>query len=162
MTVSWRRDKSWSDTFIPEIKRIIGEHLIGEPPIEEDQHRNTDLLVLKLDAIRIACRIRKNEYLLKYPFDVTIRCDRPSGNKTELEKIIEGWGDYFFYGFSSSDCTCLAAWRLIDLNLVRRWLFDHRDEMKLKTNGDNSSSFVFIDTRHLDRKATIAKCRAAS
>ena len=50
---NWKTDKRWSDRFLPEIKGIIGAHLITEPPFEEDAERNTDLMVLRLDAIRI-------------------------------------------------------------------------------------------------------------
>ena len=96
----WQKDKRWSDRFLPEIKRILGEHLISEPPIEEDAERNTDLMVLRLDAVRIGCRVRKYEYLKQYGDEFTIRAGRPTGAKTELTKIIEGWGNYFFYGFS--------------------------------------------------------------
>ena len=42
---NWKNDKRWSDRFLPEIKGIIGTHLITEPPYEEDAERNTDLMV---------------------------------------------------------------------------------------------------------------------
>ena len=79
MKTPWRHDKRWSDRFLPEIKRILGEYLIGEPREAEDIERNTDLIVLKMEAVRIACRIRKYEYLLQYPGEFTIRAARPSG-----------------------------------------------------------------------------------
>lgn len=116
---SWQRSKQWSDGFLDEIKRILGVHLIGEPPIEEDQERNTDLMVLRMDRVRIACRVRQNRYLRAFADEFTIRSSRPSGNKTELSKIIEGWGEYALYGFGSKGGTTLAAWHLIDLNVFR-------------------------------------------
>jgi len=84
MKVGWETDKKWSDRYLPEIKSILGRCLIAEPPIEEDQERNTDLMVLRLDAVRIGCRIRKAGYLEKYGDEFTIRTSRPSGAKTEL------------------------------------------------------------------------------
>jgi hypothetical protein len=117
----WKDDKKWSDRFLVEIKRILGEHLISEPPIEEDMQHNTDLIVLRLNAVRIACRIRTYGYFEEYPHDITIRSDRPSGIKTELTKIIEGWGDYLFYGFSNKDESGLCSWKLISLNNFRLW-----------------------------------------
>lgn len=117
----WERDKKWSDIFIPEIKQILGLHLIGEPDASEDQERNTDLIVLKLDAVRIACRVRTPEYLELYDYanEFTIRSGRPSGVKTELTKVIEGWGDYMFYGFSNKAEDRLAKWSLLDLKSFR-------------------------------------------
>ena len=145
----WQADKRWSDRFLTQIKGILGVHLIGEPPAEEDAERNTDLMVLRMDAVRIGCRIRKHQYLSRYGNEFTIRAGRPSGVKTELTKIIEGWGDYFFYGFANEDETLLASWALADMRVFRR----HYAMMLVKSpvgvvpgiakaNGDGSSSFA--------------------
>lgn len=144
----WEKDKRWSDKFLPEIKRILGENLIGEPPVEEDQERNTDLIVLKMEAVRIGCRVRRFQYLEKYGNEFTIRVGRPSGIKTELTKIIEGWGNYFFYGFSNEKETSLAQYALCDLNVFRLWfnrrLMQNRGAMpgNGQSNRDGSSSFI--------------------
>lgn len=152
---NWQADKKWSDKFIPEIKQILGLHLIGEPPIEEDQQRNTDLVVLKMEAVRIGCRMRKHEYHKTYPNDITIRAGRPSGMKTELTKIIEGWGDYFFYGFEGEDGISILAWTLGDLNVFRLWFNREIIRLKgnvpgnLKENKDKSSSFLTFQKNNL-------------
>ena len=142
----WKKDKEWSDRFLPAIKRILGEYLISEPPVEEDAERNTDLIVLRLDAVRIACRVRTFEYLTSYGNEFTIRSGRPSGVKTELTKIIEGWGEYLFYGFSDKDELKLAKWILGDLRALRlyinRNLCQNKKPWIEKLNRDNSSSFV--------------------
>lgn len=117
----WQEDKRWSDRFLPEMKGILGQILIGEPPIEEDQERNTDLTVLRMEAVRIGCRVRKNQYLERYGNEFTIRAGRPSGTKTELTKIIEGWGDFFFYGICDADEQRLASWIVGDLKAFRVW-----------------------------------------
>lgn len=149
MATNWQADKRWSDRFIPEIKSILGVHLIGEPPVEEDAERNTDLMVLKLDAVRIGCRVRKHSYLQRYANEFTMRQGRPSGMKTELTKVIEGWGDYFFYGFCDEDEHRLAAWMIGDLKVFRLWFATQLYQMPQgkqpgfeKSNFDGSSSFV--------------------
>ncbi len=147
MAENWKRDKQWSDRFIPEIKSILGTYLIGEPPVEEDAKRNTDLMVLKMEAVRIGCRVRTHQYLARYGNEFTIRFGRPSGIKTEATKIIEGWGDYFFYGFSDPESNRLAAWLLGDLKVFRRWFNRYLAANKGKLPGtgqdnrDGSSSF---------------------
>lgn len=144
--MNWVKDKRWADRFLPGIKRILGEHLICAAPEEEDQHRNTDLIVLKLDAVRVACRIRTFDYYARYPLGFTIRSSRPSGVETELAKIIRGWGDYLFYGFSDQAERNLAAWFLGDLDEFRLW-FTRRLQAgppypwEIKPNGDGSSTF---------------------
>ncbi len=148
----WQQDKRWSDRFLPEIKKIIGAHLIAEAPIEEDQQRNTDLIVLKLDAVRVACRVRHFEFYQNWPNDFTIREGRPSGIKTELSKIIEGWGQYLFYGFSGPDEHVLVSWKLLDLNVFRLWFnrFITKNAGVLPgnslSNGDGSSTFRAFST----------------
>lgn len=155
MSKDWKKDKRWSDRFLPEIKAILGVHLIGEPPVEEDAERNTDLIVLKMEAVRIACRVRKYAYYARYPFEFTIRASRPSGSKTELTKVVEGWGDFMFYGFSDEAEVHLEAWSLCDLKVFRLWfnryLAGHAGVCPghHKTNRDKSSSFFAYDIREL-------------
>lgn len=147
MNQPWQNDKRWSDVFLPEIKRILGENLIAEPPIEEDTERNTDLIVLRLDAVRVGCRVRRAKYQEQYGHEFTIRAGRPSGVKTELAKIIEGWGDYFFYGFADEASSRLTRWLLGDLKVFRLWfnqqLFQCHGKCpgRSMANGDGSSSF---------------------
>ena len=122
----WVKDKDWSDHFIPEIKRVLVAHLckrlIGAAPVEEDRERNTDLIVLTMRDTRIAARVRRPHCLARFGYDLTIRTERPSGSKTEMEKIVEGWGEFMLYGFSAGDERTLARWILIDLAAFRVWL----------------------------------------
>ena len=160
---TWTQDKHWSDKFLPAIKRNLGEHLIGEPPIEEDQERNTDLIVLKMEAVRIGCRIRRYDYLERYGDEFTIRAGRPSGIKTELTKIIEGWGNYLFYGFSNEQETALIKWTILDLNVFRLW-FNRKLALNKgnipgigKENTDNSSFFLAFKIIDLPENFIIAQ-----
>ena len=167
----WQEDKRWSDRFLPEIKRILGEHLISEPPMEEDMQHNTDLIVLTLNSVRIACRVRKYKYLDKYGDQFTIRTGRPSDAKTELTKIMEGWGDYFFYGFANAQETALAQWVLGDLKAFR--LFINRSLVRNKGrlpdsehyNPDGSSTFRAFQHKDIQgfviTKSVLHECGAA-
>lgn len=155
-------DKRWADRFLPQIKRILGEHLIGEAPFLEDAERNTDLIVLRLDPVRVACRVRRNSYLLNYSDEFTIRSGRPSGQKTELSKVIEGWGDYFFYGFSDAAEVTLERWTLADLRVFRLW-FAMRLQAdagtipgREKPNQDGSSVFRAFRWRDLPTNFVVA------
>lgn len=158
---NWKQDKRWSDKFLKEIKGILGENLIGEPPIEEDMEHNTDLMVLKMDAVRIGCRVRRYGYFENYQKEFTFRVGRPSGHKTELAKIIEGWGDFFFYGFSDKAEVALISWRLCDLNVFRLWFTRKTVQQKqvpgrVKQNRDMSSTFMVFNFDDLPKKFIIA------
>jgi hypothetical protein len=117
--MSWEDNKRWADHFMPEVKQILGGYLIREPHPEEDYKRNTDLIVLSIDQVRIGVRIRRNCYLDSFGDQFTIRAGLPNGTKTELQKIMEGWGDLFFYGFCDPTETRLARWTIGDLEMFR-------------------------------------------
>lgn len=165
-SVTWQKNKEWSDRFLPEIKGILGLHLIGEPPQEEDAKRNTDLMVLRMEAVRIGCRVRRHEFLAKYLGEFTIRASVPSGNKTELAKIIEGWGNYFFYGFCDEAEKVLSAWTLLDLNAFRLWhscrlvALGGKQPGNTKRNRDGSSGFYVFRWADMPDGAIIAASTA--
>jgi len=159
----WRDDYQWSRRFLPEMKRVVGEHLIGEAPVEEDAERNTDLVVLKLEAVRIACRVRKADCAVRYGHQFTIRCSRPSGVKTELAKVVEGWGDYLLYGFANDREDALLGWLLGDLRVFRLWwssylVKNHGDQPgRLIPNRDGSSEFRAFTIADLPPKFVVAR-----
>ena len=161
--MNWETNKKWSDKFLPNIKPILGTHFIAEPPIEEDQDHNTDLMVLKMDSIRFGCRIRRYKYYNNemYRNQFTIRSNLPSGGKTELNKIIAGWGDYFFYGFANEKEDDLIGWIIGDLKIFRIWfnrcLWTKKYLWFKKNNTDNSSDFFAFNIADLPANFIYAK-----
>jgi hypothetical protein len=123
------QDFNYGRRYLGHMKQIVGMHLIREAPAEEDMQHNTDLIVLRLDAIRIACRVRRPKNLSKYGHQFTIRTKRPNGTKTELAKVLEGWGDYNLYGFGAESGDYLTTWVLGDLDIFRLWF--QRETVKL-------------------------------
>lgn len=166
MGANWQADKAKTDKVLPVVKRILGEYLISAAPLEEDAARNTDLIVLRLEAVRIAVRIRSASYFNnpahpEYRTQFTIRSGRPNGTKTELTKIIEGWGDYFFYGFATSDYSDLLAYVLGDLRVFRGWYA--RTSLRAKkpagipcSNSDGSSDFYAFNLSELPDEFIVA------
>jgi len=119
---------------------------------------------LKLDGIRVGVRIRTFEnYYFRYNYrnEFTVRSDLPSGTKTELAKILEGWGDYFFYGFGDTGGK-LPAWVLLNLTVFRSWFHDY-----VATNGvepgveipnkDGSSAFRAFTLGDCPESMTISR-----
>lgn len=164
--MSFDHDFDWQRALIPEIKRVCANYLIGEAPEQEDMERNTDLIVLRLDPIRVACRLRRFDYLARYPDEFTIRAGRPSGVQTELQKMLSGWGDYLFYGFASADGTTLASWLLGDLSVFRLWhhqqLATGNQPWKNQNNGDGSSTFCAYNAAALPPEFIVSRVRAAN
>jgi hypothetical protein len=135
---AWEADKSWSDRFIPQLKRILADILIGPAPEEEDQKRNTDLIVLGMQNLRIACRVRRPRYFKDYFREFTIRLDRPTGAKTELDKILDGFGDYFLYAFADAAEKRIQTWTLGRLPVFRTHYQSGRAPGRVKCNPDGT------------------------
>lgn len=155
-SLTWSTRKRWSDQFLNEIKSILGVIFIGEIT-KEDQENNTDLVVLELGVVRVACRIRQYRYWQEYADEFTIRARVRTGADTELQKIIMGKGaDYFFYGFADESDTRLFSWWVGDLKVFRLWwsrqlcvLPAHSTPGHWKKNADGKSDFLVFKISEL-------------
>lgn len=144
---SFNTNWQWSDRFIPQIKQIVGPFLLEQANFVLDTKQATDLIVLNARDLRIAARVRRPGYAERFPYEFTIRSHIDTGSKTEFEKIIDGFGDWIFYGHADND-DLICRWWLVDLNSFRANLI--RDKTKLKfekrSNGDGTH-FVAFDLR---------------
>jgi hypothetical protein len=138
--MSYQVDRAWSDRFLPELRRLIGPHLLVPSSLEQDTKQVADLVVLRGRDLMIACRVRRPGYATLFPNQFTIRSRRDNGAKTELSKITDGWGDWFFYGHADTDERGIALWWLIDLSAWRAHLIrDGQRKQKHIRHGDRSN-----------------------
>lgn len=149
-SAAYGRDRQWSDQFIPEIRRIVGPRLLVTSTLEQDREQAADLVVLRGKDVTIGCRVRRPGYADKYPGQFTIRSHRDSGARTELQKIVDGWGDWLFYGHAGEGAT-IPVWMIIDLAAFRAHLIrdTHKAQKKridwgTNKNGDGTS-FTWFD-----------------
>lgn len=119
MTFHYNINRAWSDRYLPQIKSIVGAHLLAAAPDSLDMRRATDLLMLDARDMRIAARVRRPGYAGRYPHEFTIRAEAAYGGETELSKIVNGHGDWMFYGHASYDGTSFDRWWLLDLRAFR-------------------------------------------
>lgn len=151
MYLGYEEDRNFTDRFEPLIRRICGEHLIVPATEAQDAKEATDLLCLDLSSVRIGCRVRTNQYWPTYKNEFTIRSGRPSGTDTEMDKVLAGWGDYIFYGFSNqeNDGSGFVQWFIGDFHVLRRELarkgLDGNSRIRFfqKHNSDGTSFYVF-------------------
>jgi hypothetical protein len=118
----YEHDRAFSDGYIPELRRIIGPHLLVPSSLEQDRHAAADLVVLRARDLTAACRIRRPGYADQYPNQFTLRYLREKGTKTEFGKIVDGWGDWMFYGHATGRGLDIAPWWLLDLHAFRSHL----------------------------------------
>jgi hypothetical protein len=144
-------DRTWSDQFIPAIRQIVGPHLLVPSSMEVDVTQAADLVVFTAKNMLIAARMRRREdkhgriYAEEYPFDFTVRSRRDSGAKTELTKIVSGWGDWLFYGHEVGP-GAIGLWWLIDLKSFRlgfAWRNTNGLVWRLIDNSDGTYGIAF-------------------
>ena len=120
--------RSWSDRYIPEICRIVGPLLLVPATVELDNKEATDLMVFAVKTfgvkdMRIAARVRRPGMRRheKYGPEFTIRSNRAlTGAKTEWAKILEGFGDWLFYGHASAiEQEKIEWWMVVCLSSLR-------------------------------------------
>lgn len=124
---TYQDDRTWSDCYIPAIKSIVGPHLLVQSPDEIDREQAADLIVLTARGLTVACRVRRPGYAQQFGYEFTIRAARDNGIRTELAKIVDGWGDWLFYGHArDTDEPEIEHWMIVSLSsfrahLMRRW-----------------------------------------
>ena len=163
--MSFESDYKWQQKLLPHVIQHCGTHLarriIGDAPAEEDKHRNTDLMVLNWNQVRIGVRLRTNSYYHDplYRNQFTIRASRELGT-TEYEKVIKGFGDYFFYGFTNNRKAHIVAWFIGDLNVFRQYRAEYLEKHgvepgTVKPNRDGSSEFRAFNVADLPESFVI-------
>jgi hypothetical protein len=145
---AYEQDRRWSDRFIPAIKQIVGPRLMSVTPDEIDCKQAADLMVFSARDMKIAARVRRPGFADRYPYEFTVRAKRDSGAETELSKIVNGWGDWMFYGHSDAEEKQFALWWLIDLHALRAALIRDKGSLRFgdKPNGDGTY-FKWFDLR---------------
>lgn len=81
---------------------------------KEDMEQSTDM-VLEVNGATIAVRLRQASYPYR---DLTIRSSLPSGHITELQKLKQGYTDWYIYGWCDSDE--IVEYILVNMNAVRQ------------------------------------------
>ncbi|MBL6427859.1 MAG: hypothetical protein HOY44_10070 [Maritimibacter sp.] len=146
---NYTENRAWSDTYLPDVKRIVGSHLLSAAPDDIDMQQATDLLMLDARDMRVAARVRRPGYADRFPYEFTVRSRIPSGGETELSKIINGYGDWMFYGHADPRGG-IGRWWLLDLRAFRAALIRPESRARLhwgsKDNADGTR-FTWFDIR---------------
>jgi len=142
-------NREFSDMFISQIKDILKTCLGDIKTIRvasdtEDQKQATDL-VIQLTKKRgtVACRMRRDKIYFR---DLTIRSRSCCGQKTELDKLREGFADWYLYGWTKNGK--IAEWILVDLRKVRTKGLLNQPRFE-QSNTDGKTKFISISIREL-------------
>lgn len=159
----YQKDRTWSDIFIPAIKRNAGQHLLQVSSFEVDTQQAADLVVLHAKGVTLAARVRRHGFLPQYKYDFTIRSSRDSGAETELAKIEKGFADYLFYGHAKDNIGSLASYMMIDLDILRENIKRMRESETFdyicpEISNHDGTYFRAFDVRRFDKELVFASC----
>ena len=108
----------------------------------EDQKLSYDMIFH--GKVEISIRIRRNEYL-RYK-DFTIRTRSKNGYECEIDKLINGKGNIYFYGWMCKDQISLVDWIIVDINKIRQHLSSNGYPLKNKDGTEfKAYSIVFLE-----------------
>lgn len=93
---------------------------VKKAPMKKDLEEAVDLLLTN-DSEEGGARVRRKWYWesSKLKLDWTVRYSLASGKQTEIHKLLEGFCQFYFMGWSLNDKDKLWGWVLIDVNKVR-------------------------------------------
>lgn len=134
---------------------FFNKYTIRQSSTDEDTKLSFDMVFS--GELEVSVRFRKQQYI-KYE-DVTIRTRSMCGYKTEIDKLIEGMGHIYFYGWLNENETKIVKWLIYDINNIRSLL---ETNGTLRCNGDgtefkaydlaflkeNNSVISFGDNKH--------------
>jgi hypothetical protein len=153
---SYKSNRTFSDKFERQMKRILGD-LFFMNDFYMDTKENTDLMLLSAANLNFACRIRKFQYFKRYPNDITIRCKSFHNQETEIHKIINGYGDYMFYGFCNLEETKIIDYKIIDLKKLRAEFIRSPTRRKELMNPKKNTDGTEFVTLHVPNNSDLVK-----
>lgn len=136
--------KELNDRYLLQVRKILVSKAyiftrFREATLKEDQEQGFDA-VLSFPDVKIPIRIRKNSYLRF--MDFTVRSRSKFGMKTEIHKLKEGFGDFYFYAWSDESEKNISTYMILDLNVFRQTLIDKPTKIDVP-NGDGTCFNVY-------------------
>lgn len=106
--------------FARTLKAILGNQFITQD-IEMDRQEGTDFAIMIVNPFKVGIRLRRYKFWLNiaYREQFTIRWSLPSGNKTEIDKIRDGFVNYILYGFVDNCEKTILQYFIGDLLIFR-------------------------------------------
>ncbi len=116
--------------FIAEIKAIIYKNIKNLPDdcfiaTESSYYEDTKMSFDLYFSAKLQISVRLRAYKYKDYRDITIRSKSKHGGETEIDKLVSGKGQIYFYGILSEDQNTIAKWILYDISKVRDKLLDN-------------------------------------
>jgi hypothetical protein len=137
--LSYDIDRAIEDKFAGQIKSALANHFITKVE-QDDLERGRDFAIYYVEPFSVAVRLRRYDYFEAFSHQFTIRWSRPSGVRTEIDKIRDREVQYLFYGFLSPTQTYLIQYFIADLSK-----FGDQEPIKIVPNNPYDSELAVYD-----------------
>jgi len=94
----------------------------------------------KINNKQFSIRIRKHKYI-KYP-DLTIRSKSKNNKKTEIDKIMDGLAQVYFYAYMDKEDNFLVKVRIVNVTSIRK--LTQKNKFKKRKNNDGTEFNVYL------------------
>lgn len=149
INTDFKSNFAFQDGYMQQIESIVkrnAQHMITTRLASkiEDSQQSTDM-VMQVDAgVTIAIRIRRPNCHFR---DLTIRSQSWGNGKTELDKLREGWGDWYVYAWANTQ-GILDEWMLVNIHTMRNAGLLGKDKSE-RSNKDGRTAFVNYTIKEL-------------
>lgn len=155
----YSNNRNWSDQYLDQVKNILGcgKAKVSVTSFRVDTQEAADLIIEadnSHDDVYVAVRLRRAQYINKYPNDFTVRYEYTAGYKTEYQKIMEGYAHIMLYGFVINNS--IARWIILDMDCFRKEAEESYIIKQHKQNVDGRNSFLAFDIHSFKSKIIIA------
>ena len=149
----------FAEKHMDAVRKVLGELPIKlfldieTAPAKKDMEEATDL-ILSVSGGDIAVRIRRRKYWDRqnekgWGHDWSVRVES-RGHKTEIHKLTDGFGKWYFMAYSADDLKELAEWWLIDLDKIRSCNILQDPKYPIYDNGDGTAG-KYININNLEK-----------
>lgn len=154
---------AFEKSMMPQVKELLKKHAahiirIDTATEEQDTQQATDL-VLRVDSGTIAVRVRDlDTFKNKAWRDLTIRTQVRSGGRTEIHKLRDGWGDWYFYAWAEGATRGekrIKEYMLLDIHKIRAKGLLEALEQKRAIPNDDGTFFKPISLQELLRNECV-------
>ena len=145
---SFTKNWKFSEKHMDQIKAILRQLAMHIVKIEvatpdEDMQTATDLKI-KITAGDVAVRVRRPNCAFR---DITIRSIN-KGNRTEIHKLRDGYGDWYLYAWTDESGIC--EWVLYDIHKMREsGILDQKRSTIPNGDGTGFYSYSINELSHI-------------
>jgi len=134
------------------IKNILGQHFITQI-VQADLEEAQDFGIYHVKPFSVGVRLRRFQYFESFHNEFTIRWSRPSGVKTEIDKIREALVDFILYGFLDEKEQNIIQYFIGDLRIFREL---NLEPCKIMPNNPHDSDLAVFKFSQFPRKFFLA------